>query len=611
MDEKSGGLRRESRRGKIGERVGWAAGRLLAAWPEEAVLFLCALILCAGIGRKEGFHMDELLSFELSNAEFNPWIVPNQPQGRLAKFVQNEIDGENLWETLGNIWDVALDVLKNRGGSRLLTYRADVYQEPVWIDRETFRDYITVGTGDAFHYLSVYFNVKDDNHPPLHFMLLHTMSSLFRGSAEPFVGCVINLGATLGTLCLLMAAGRRLGRLCFPKGNMSAEQTGRILGLMAALLYGLSAGAMAATLLIRMYALLAFFCLAAFYIHLKKWTEGSFFTGNRLLILVTVLGFLTQYFFLFYCLPLAAVTAAGLFLRGRRRELLVYLRSMVSAALIGVAVFPFAVSDVFSSGRGVEALENLSQGFAGYGVRLAAFWEILSQRVLGASGPALALILLGGVLGVWAQGRVRRGRAIDFSPWQGRFEILGMLLLPAAAYFLLAARMSPYLVDRYLMPLFPLAALCLALLAVGFVYLGRYKKGGYLFVCGAAALWPLLGLLGYGGDYLYLGYEDQRKLAEEYAALPCVCVYQGVGYYENLPEFTEYERTLLLKPEELAERRDRAGIREAGETVFLFKPGVDVEETMEVLRREYGLTLEEWLLEEGVHGDRIGLFTAG
>ena len=31
-------------------------------------------------------------------------------------------------------------------------------------------------------------------------------------------------------------------------------------------------------------------------------------------------------------------------------------------------------------------------------------------------------------------------------------------------YFLLASRMSPYLVDRYVMPLFPLAALLLALL---------------------------------------------------------------------------------------------------------------------------------------------------
>lgn len=39
-----------------------------------------------------------------------------------------------------------------------------------------------------------------------------------------------------------------------------------------------------------------------------------------------------------------------------------------------------------------------------------------------------------------------------------------MLMVPVAGYFLLASRMSPYLVDRYIMPLFPFVALLLALL---------------------------------------------------------------------------------------------------------------------------------------------------
>ncbi len=37
-------------------------------------------------------------------------------------------------------------------------------------------------------------------------------------------------------------------------------------------------------------------------------------------------------------------------------------------------------------------------------------------------------------------------------------------MVPVAGYFLLASRMSPYLVDRYIMPLFPFVALLLALL---------------------------------------------------------------------------------------------------------------------------------------------------
>ncbi len=54
---------------------------------EIIVVALCLLLLCLFVSAKEGFHMDELLSFELANAEYNPWIVPTQPEGRLARFV--------------------------------------------------------------------------------------------------------------------------------------------------------------------------------------------------------------------------------------------------------------------------------------------------------------------------------------------------------------------------------------------------------------------------------------------------------------------------------------------------------------------------------------------
>ena len=166
---------------------------------QAAALICVAVVLCCFVARKEGYHMDELLSFELANAQFNPWIVPTQPEGRLAKFVREEIRGDSLGETLGNLADTVQDLVENRGDSKLLQYRADVYPEPVWIDAERFRDYLTVGKDDGFNYLSVYFNVKDDNHPPLHFMLLHTMSSLFRGTVSPFVGCFLNILAILGS----------------------------------------------------------------------------------------------------------------------------------------------------------------------------------------------------------------------------------------------------------------------------------------------------------------------------------------------------------------------------------------------------------------------------
>lgn len=567
---------------------------------EILVVLLCLTVLAVGVGHKEGYHMDELLSFELANARFTPWIVPTQPEGRLEKFVKNEIEGDSLRETLGNLTETVKDVLENRGGSKMLSYKADVYEEPVWISAEEFLEYITVDERDDFQYLSVYFNVKDDNHPPVFFMLLHTMSSLFKGTVCPLLGCFINLAAVAGILILLMGLGRRL----------MGPKYGRILGILAALLYGLSAGAMATTLLIRMYAMVAFFCVAFFSIHVKKWQEEGFAQKNKLLILVTILGFLTQYFFLFYCLILAAVTGALLAALGRYKELLRYVRSMVTAAVIGVALFPFSVSDVFSSGRGVEALENLSEGFSGYGTRLFAFWEILEGRTFGVL--LLPLVIAAILLFLCA---ILRRKPLQEPKQKG---LWWMLCIPVCGYFLLAARMSPYLVDRYMMPIFPFVILLVsALFMQGLVWLlpermaGREwgKQAVILAVGGLLTIWQFLGILHYDGTYLYTGYAAQEAVAGAYSDVPCICVYEGVGYYENLTEFTSYEKTLLVKPEELSQRRDKESVTSLDRVVVLLKPGVDDVQIERTMQEEYGFALEKWLFLESVHGDRAALFT--
>ena len=572
--------------------------------PELLAVILCLGVLCVGVSFKEGYHMDELLSFELADARYNPWIVPTQPEGRLAKFVREEIQGDSFGETLMNLKSTVTDVLKNRGNSKLLSYKADVYEEPAWITSGQFRDYVTVDGSDAFDYLSVYFNVKDDNHPPVHFMLLHTMSSLFPGTLSPWLGCTINLICVGITLWLLLRLGRQLSEI------FGMEEQGRLLGILAVLLYGLSTGALASVLLIRMYCLLSCLCVALLSMHVEKWKEHGFDRSNKGLIAITVLGFLTQYFFLFYCILLAAVTAAGLLCSKRMRELWIYIRSMVVAAVIGLVLFPFAIADVFSSGRGVEALDNLTSGFAGYGARLLAFARILADRTVGdlllGAGCATAVVL---AVVLW----YRRHRGQELSMSREVRGILCMLIIPVVGYYLLASRMSPYLVDRYVMPMFPMIALLFALLLC---CLGKRlaKASGWkerLVGIGLMALIIVvqgLRLASYDGEYLYRGYGQQEQLAEEYASLPCICVYAGVGYYENLPEFMHYDRTLLVTAEELAERKDVDSLRMLDRVVVLIKPGVEEETVSSVLREKYGMEPEETLFSEGVHGDNIYLY---
>lgn len=581
-----------------------------------AVLVLVLLVQCFNISQKDGYHMDELLTFELANAEYNPWIVPTQPVGRLAKFMQQEIYEDSLGATLGNLWDTVIDVLQNGRGSKLLSYQADVYEQPVWISREQFRDYITVGERDGFNYLSVYFNVKDDNHPPLYFMLVHTMSSIFRGRISPWMGCVFNLAAVLGCCVLMFAMGRLLAAC-----HCVEERIGECWGLCSALLYGCSAGAIATALFIRMYGLMTLLCMLTLYLHLQKWLSAQkdliqkdFTQKNKLLILVTALGFWTQYFFLFYCLLLALVTVIALLRGGRKKEALCYIRSMGIAAVIGVGVYPFGVKHILASGRGVEAIDNLLSGLSGYGERVLTFGRILLQRTLGVhplGAAAVALLIVIGAL-LWV--RDRRGGASRTAGLGGgeRRGLRWLLALPPAGYFLLAARMSPYMVDRYIMPVFPFAAMAVAALLL---YLwnraGRQGAGCVMAVLLALACFSGITYARYDGEYLYSGYDSdvsgQLGIGEQYADLPCICIYEGYSFYDNLLEFQMYERTLLVKPSELAGRED---IAELSEAIILRKGNVDSEAWREVqeLLADYGLEPKFWLVRESVYGDEVAYY---
>lgn len=584
-----------------------------AAWKEKSweimTILLCLVVLCGFVSQKEGFHMDELLSFELANAEFNPWIVSTQPEGRLAKFVHNEIDGDTLGETLKNIGVTVQDVLRNRGNSKLLTYQADVYPEPVWITAEQFADYIQVDSSDAFNYLSVYFNVKDDNHPPLHFMLLHTVSSLFRGRAEAWMGCMINLAAVTAVLVLLL----RLGRL-FAK-QLGLGEYARNVSILCALLYGLSAGAVATTLLIRMYGLLTLWCMAYFYLVVKKWRDREFQKHNKGLILVTLLGFLTQYFFLFYCILLAAVVSVLLVREKRMREMGGFVRSMVIAAVTGIVVFPFAISDVFSSGRGVEALGNLAAGLSGYGTRLREFLQIIGSMTL---WPAFWILLALLAASAFLMRKGRRASAERVCQ-AGKAPYILMLVLPVVGYFLLAARMSPYLVDRYMMPVFPFMTVIGTLVLFWLLKLLKQSRAGGLsgwavpLACCVAVAGQLIGLCQYDGHYLYRGYAMQEWAAVEKSDYPCICIYDGVGYYENLPEFTHYEKTLLLTFDQLVDRQDKADIEKLEKVAVLIKesPGYESDQVIEILKEQYGLVPEQqgWqgtgIQCTSVHGDSL------
>lgn len=96
------------------------------------------------VTKKQGCHSDEIWSYGLANSYYQPFIYMKD-----GVFID----------------DMTVD---------------DVINYNEWESGEVFKDYITVQPGERFAYGSVYHNQTLDHHPPLYYMLLHTVCSFSR-----------------------------------------------------------------------------------------------------------------------------------------------------------------------------------------------------------------------------------------------------------------------------------------------------------------------------------------------------------------------------------------------------------------------------------------------
>ena len=204
--------------------------------PKYNLMLIFALVIVLAfdiffVSHKEGYHMDEVLSYELSNSEFTPWITPTQPEGRLEKYYRAEIYDDNFFTLVSNLFSQIADVLKRRGGSTAASYTADVYESPVWMSASEITDYVTFSGNDSVVAFSAYYNSTTDNHPPFYFMILNIFSAVWAifsyGSFSVWPGCILNMIFMMGSMIVISSFFKNI----FDK---------KFLGPVAALFYGLS-----------------------------------------------------------------------------------------------------------------------------------------------------------------------------------------------------------------------------------------------------------------------------------------------------------------------------------------------------------------------------------
>lgn len=418
-------------------------------------IMLAALFTMIYYGsKKEGYHVDEMYSYGLANSEYLPFLHFSEGGYSVKDWMLEYGAGESLGDLFHNL---AKDykILKECG-FRLkesviykdyLTAQANSAdtRTTAWVTGQYYSDYLAVSKSNTFNYASVYYNQRGDVHPPLYYILLHMVCSLFQGVYSKWFALCINFAALLLTVWVLYRMTDR-----FLGGGPPA--------IAAVLAYALSCGIMTTAMYLRMYALLTLMVVICSYVHLKLEADGFRMTrrSRAVMMLSTVGGFLTHYYFVIYVIVTAVVMAGWMASRKKWRELFGYALTMAASAVIGLGVWPFAIRHVFGGSRGQQSLEILMGG-SFHWIQTKVILIFLFRQLYNGWWWifAVSVLLLLLAFAFAKKGTRQVGKAL-------------LLILPGSVYLVTVSQIAPYFVDRYFMCLFPF----LCLLVTESVWLG-------------------------------------------------------------------------------------------------------------------------------------------
>ncbi len=402
--------------------------------------------------KKEGYHVDEVYSYGLANSEYLPFMHFGEHDYNVKDWMKEYATGNAIGDIFKNVVK-DFNILKECG----FDFKSSViYQDylraqansadtktTTWVSGEDYLHYVTASPENRFNYASVYYNQRGDVHPPLFYILLHTICSVFSESFSKWYGLILNM-------VFMLLSMRIVYKLC------SRLYADKFLAATVMAVYGFSSGFMTTALFLRMYAILTFFVLASCYLHLAFADEEFELTKRRRrqIAIVTLLGFLTHYYFVIYAIGIAAVCSVWMLVKKKTGSLLRYICTLITTAVIGLCVWPFAIKHVFFGYRGKGSFQALAQVEV-YLIKIKLMVAQLFGQML--QGKWWIWVLAVAVLGLTAL--LCRRKNISW----GRISLIS---IPAILYLLLVSQIVPFYTERYVMCLFPFV--CITLL--GCVY---------------------------------------------------------------------------------------------------------------------------------------------
>lgn len=393
--------------------------------------------------------------------------------------------------------------------------------------RESLEEFFTVNEyNPPFNYVNTWRNSQRDTHPPFYYLLLHTVSSVFYGKFSKWIPFSINI--FFGCMIIFMV---------YQLVKVLTE--GKLAAVLCALVFAVNPAFIEMITLLRMYVMETFCCVLLTYLAVKYWGawNRTFYILNTL---VLVFGCLTHYYFLVYAFFVCAMTALHHLLLKQWKNMGYLILSGMAAAGMVLLIFPAILNHLFGEGDGHDIYGNLLR-WSDTWVRFGKYFSFLNQELFHGTIVFFILAAIAGLILAY------RKKAQVFL-WR-----MSVMIVSTVCYFLVVAKVSPHLQDRYLCSIYPIVMVWIFAGVLYLVRAGIKMKKADWGICLLGLVFLVMELSAYPGyqwDYTPKEFateiQPQLDQVKEYDCLAVSDASWKIWtYYQQL---SQYASITYLKP---------------------------------------------------------------
>ena len=429
-------------------------------------VMVCIILLVLAVGlrfyygsQKEGYHLDEIYSYEYIGG--GEKVMPH--------------------------WD---DSLFN-----------------TWLTGEFFDNYITINDNEKWKFSRINEKTAMDVHPPLYYWLLHISTILVDDGEMNYAGGIsLNiLSFIISTILLYSLAFKILQN--------------KYLTLIVCVLWGFSNASISSAIFIRMYEVMTIFILGVtlliYYIFEK---QQATYKNYTMLVIVAILGLLTQYLFLFFLIPMMLCISVIYFFRKQYKEVLASLIILLLSLLMAFAIFPAAKKHLFSSTYRTQEIvgkvtAKITDHFQIIVDRISEYNKIFNSDIY--NGFLIIFVVVTIIALVKWNITVKKNNINDY------LKFIFVILFTVLCWFLGSVYATAFADIRYIIPILPLVVLCFVSMVDYIISSQRLK---YLFL---GTLIILVFLRLFFGDIKYIETGTQQQWQEnlENNEIPVIVIF--------------------------------------------------------------------------------------